>query len=96
MSFTVDPQLVRDVLEEWASESEQRRRWLSDRAAGSEVSSFAEACEGLFTDRDLGCELDNRSKVSIRRLINYSGHSMRRYPRLTDVGHPARMWDPCD
>ena len=63
MPFTVDPQRVRDVLEEWASESEQRRLWLSDGANGSEVSSFAEARECLFTDTGLACELDKRRTV---------------------------------
>jgi hypothetical protein len=63
MPFAVDPQRVRDVLEEWASESEQRRLWLSDGSNGSEVSSFVEACEGLFTDTGLGRELDRRRTV---------------------------------
>jgi len=49
---------VRDLLEEWASENEQRRLWLSDGANGAEVSSFTEACEGLLTDTGFGDELD--------------------------------------
>jgi|APFEC2959095171_1045051.scaffolds.fasta_scaffold09428_1 hypothetical protein len=63
MPFIVDPQRVRDVLQEWASESEQRRLWLSDGANGSEISSFIEAREGLFTDTGLGSELDKRRTV---------------------------------
>jgi len=48
---------VRDALTQLSDRELQLRLWLSDGSGGSDVSSFAEAVEQLFTDTGLSCEL---------------------------------------
>lgn len=55
---TIDRQAVYEALRELSSIDEQRRLWLSTGANHSEVSSFSEVVEQLFTDTGLGETLD--------------------------------------
>jgi len=54
----IDRYAVYESLSELGSIHEQRRLWLSTGANNSEVSSFSEAVERLFTDTGLGNALD--------------------------------------
>ena len=53
----IDRQSVHDALRELSDRELQRRLWLSDGSGDSEVSSFAEAVEQLFTDTGLADSL---------------------------------------
>ena len=54
---TIDRQSVCDALRELSSIEEQKRLWLSTGANDSEVSSFDEAVEQLYTDTGLSAGL---------------------------------------
>lgn len=56
---TIDHRAVCEALRELSSIDEQRRLWLSTGANHSEVSSFSEAVEQLFTDTGLSESLDD-------------------------------------
>lgn len=58
MPFTIYTRLIVSALEEMSNEKEQRRLWLGENSDGTEMSSFVEARECLFTDSGLGLELD--------------------------------------
>lgn len=63
MGTEIDRERIIDALEEWSSEAEQQRLWLSTGENGAEVSSFNEAREQLFTDTRLGDQLDRSRRV---------------------------------
>ncbi|HZZ70711.1 MAG TPA: hypothetical protein VFE24_00550 [Pirellulales bacterium] len=57
----IDHQSVCDALRELSSFEDQKRLWLSTGANNSEVSSFIEAQEQLYTDTGLSDALDDGS-----------------------------------
>ena len=58
MSLIVKTRLIVSALEEFSSEEDQRRLWLGENSDGTEMSSFVEARECLYTDSLLGLWLD--------------------------------------
>jgi len=58
-------QALRKDLTELASETEQRRLWLSDGHAGEDVGSFIEVSCRIFDDLGLSDELEDGNLASI-------------------------------
>jgi hypothetical protein len=50
---------IRDALTQLSDRDLQQKLWMSDGSGGSDVSSFDEAVEILFTDTGLGRALDS-------------------------------------
>jgi hypothetical protein len=67
LMYSINPDVVRELLNELSDIDEQRRLWLSDGQNGRDVSSFTEAVEQLYGDTGLSDLLEGGKPTGLGR-----------------------------
>lgn len=84
--------LVEECLHELSDRSMQERLWLSDGSSG-EVSSFVEACCGLFDDSALGHYLDRKSpELEVPVIVAFRELELH-LQKVETYRHPQKIMD---